>query len=314
MRLRWGCPAPKGFTLVELLVVISIIGILIALLLPAVQGAREAARRNTCANNLRQIGIALIGFHSDHKKLPPSRYRNGYPTWFAIILPNIEHQNLRDIWRLNETFYNGVNRAARETSVSLYRCPSRDPIALVRDSQGNGGSSATLGAPGDYAGNAGSDNPNGDFPDYWRPDANGVLITARMFDIPAYPYRGWESEITFDRLTDGLSRTLMAGEKHVPTGMVARQGSLYNGDNQNNCARVAGRDAPLANSPNDRSMCRDGNGCTLCLCDNFGSWHAGVCQFVFADGHVSPLANFTSTVVLEQLAKRADGLPLAGDY
>ena len=136
----------RGFTLVELLVVIAIIGVLVALLLPAVQSARESARRASCANNLHQIGVALQSFHSDRKKLPPSRYFNGYPTWFAIILPYVEEQNLGHLWRLDEPFYANVNKTARETSVPIFGCPSRGGPDLVRDSQGNSGNNATLGA------------------------------------------------------------------------------------------------------------------------------------------------------------------------
>jgi prepilin-type N-terminal cleavage/methylation domain-containing protein len=305
---------PVGFTLVELLVVIAIIGILIALLLPAVQAAREAARRASCGNNLRQIGIALLSFHNDHRKLPPSRYLNGYPTWFAIILPHVEQQNLRAAWNMEESYYHNVNRTARETAVEIFRCPSRDPLDLVRDVHGNGGSSNTVGAPGDYAGNAGSDNPGGDYPNYWRPSANGVLITAKMFDIGGYPSKKWEAELGFDQIPDGLSRTFLVGEKHIPAGMVSRQGSLYNGDNQNNCARVAGPYAPLANSAGDNTICRDSNSCNNCVCDNFGSWHAGICQFVFGDGHVSPVSTTINLNTLEQLARRADGEPITGNF
>src|SRR5262245_26102294 len=103
----------RGFTLVELLVVIAIIGVLVALVLPAVQTARESARRASCVNNLHQIGVAAQSFHSAYRKLPPSRYFNGYPTWFAIVLPYVEEQNLGHLWRLNEPFYANVNKMAR---------------------------------------------------------------------------------------------------------------------------------------------------------------------------------------------------------
>jgi prepilin-type N-terminal cleavage/methylation domain-containing protein len=297
----------RGFTLVELLVVIAIIGILIGLLLPAVQKARESSRRASCASNLRQIGIAMTSFHGRHKKLPPSRYLNGYPTWFSIILDDMDEGALVAAWDLEQPFYAGANRLAREGAVGVYRCPSRDAPRLVGDVQGNGGSSSTLGAPGDYAGNAGTDNPNDQFPDYWRPGANGVLITAKMFDIDRYPSRKWESEITLKRITDGLSMTILAGEKHIPAGQTERQGSLYNGDNQSNCARVVGLDAPIANSPADSSMCRSVGGCTRCVCDNFGSWHPGVCQFVFLDAHVSAVSNTADLTVIEAMATRAGG-------
>jgi prepilin-type N-terminal cleavage/methylation domain-containing protein/prepilin-type processing-associated H-X9-DG protein len=303
-----------GFTLIELLVVIAIIGVLIALLLPAIQSARESARRASCANNLRQIGVALQSFHNDHKKLPPSRYFNGYPTWFAIILPYVEEQSLAHQWRLDEPFYADSNRAARETPVAIFRCPSRSGAYLALDSQGNSGDYETLGAAGDYAGNAGSDDPSGPFPAYWWPDANGVLITARMFFIPGYPDRRWQSDISFKRITDGLSKTLLVGEKHIPLGNLDAQGSLYNGDNQSNCARVAGRHAPLAQTPADRTNCRTLNDCENCVCDNFGSWHSGICQFLFCDGHVSPLAVDIDATSLDRLATRADGETIPGEW
>jgi len=303
-----------GFTLVELLVVIAIIGILIALLLPAVQAAREAARRASCANNLHQIGVALNSFHNDQRKLPPSRFLNGYPTWFAITLSYFEQQNLRGIWMLDQPFYSNVNKRARETAVAVFRCPTRRGPDLVQDIQGNSGSNATPGAPGDYAGNAGSDNPSGDYPDYWRPTANGVLITARMFDIPGYPSRNWESEMSFDRITDGLSKTFLVGEKHIPYDVVDKQGSLYNGDNQSNCARVAGRYAPIASSGGDKTSCRNRGSCQRCVCDNFGSWHIGVCQFVFADGHVSAISASVDLIAIERMANRSDGETVIGDF
>jgi prepilin-type processing-associated H-X9-DG protein len=294
--------------------VIAIIGVLIALLLPAVQSARESARRASCANNLHQIGIAVQSFHNDQKKLPPSRYFNGYATWFAIILPYVEEQNLAHLWHLDKRFYADVNRAARETLVPIFSCPSRAGVNLVHDSQGNSGDHDTLAARGDYAGNAGSDDPDEPFPDYWYPDANGVLITARMFFIPDYPDRRWQSEISFKRITDGLSKTLLAGEKHIPLGNLDAQGSLYNGDNQSNCARVAGRHSPLAKTPADRANCRTLNSCQNCVCDNFGSWHASISQFVFCDGHVASLSVDIDLTTLDRLATRADGEAIVGDF
>jgi prepilin-type N-terminal cleavage/methylation domain-containing protein/prepilin-type processing-associated H-X9-DG protein len=303
----------RGFTLVELLVVIAILGVLVALLLPAVQAAREAARRTSCANNLHQIGVALHSFHDAHQKLPPSRYFNGSPTWFAIVLPHVEEQNLGNLWQLDQQFYAVANTTAREVSLDVFRCPSRGGPELVVDSQGNSGDLETLGAAGDYAGNSGSDDPGGAFPAYWRPTANGVLITARMFDIPNYPDRQWQSEISFRRITDGLGNTLLVGEKHIPFGNLDVQGSFYNGDNQNNCARVAGRFAPLANTPDDHANCRTIGDCENCVCDNFGSWHPGVCQFLFCDGRVEPLAVEIDAEALDRLATRAEVETMLGE-
>src|SRR5512136_760636 len=87
-----------GFTLVELLVVITIIGILIALLLPAVQAAREAARRMQCVNNLKQIGLACMNYESTHACLPPGTKGSLWGTWMVFVLPFVEQQALYNAW------------------------------------------------------------------------------------------------------------------------------------------------------------------------------------------------------------------------
>jgi prepilin-type N-terminal cleavage/methylation domain-containing protein len=87
-----------GFTLVELLVVIAIIGVLVALLLPAVQAAREAARRTQCTNNLKQIGLAVQNYHDVRKELPPSRIADGQQTWLALILDHLEQAQVKRLW------------------------------------------------------------------------------------------------------------------------------------------------------------------------------------------------------------------------
>ena len=85
-----------GFTLVELLVVIAIIGILIGMLLPAVQMVRESARRVTCANNLKQLGLAVHNYHDSKQQIPPSRARDGFLTWPVYLMPYLELQNLQN--------------------------------------------------------------------------------------------------------------------------------------------------------------------------------------------------------------------------
>src|SRR5262245_9143676 len=99
------CRWRKGFTLVELLVVIAIIGMLIALLLPAVQAARESGRRTSCQNNLRQMGVGIHNYHDTKRLLPPSRRGPQHATWFVLILPYAEQNALYDQWDIDKTYY-----------------------------------------------------------------------------------------------------------------------------------------------------------------------------------------------------------------
>src|SRR2546430_2728750 len=132
----------KGFTLVELLVVIAIIGVLVSLLLPAVQAAREAARRSQCINNLRQIGLALHTYHDTFRLFPPSYLTvpggggamgppdpdNGDagPGWTALmlLLPQIEQVNLYNSFDLNTPSWSSKNTAPGQQTVPTYLCPS----------------------------------------------------------------------------------------------------------------------------------------------------------------------------------------------
>lgn len=124
----------KGFTLVELLVVIAIIGILVALLLPAVQSAREAARRMQCSNNLKQCGLAVHNYHDVYKAMPVGNWHGVFGSWLTHLLPFIEQRNLRDIYQNSggtQTFRTrGIRYGSRENwpvttkQIPTYTCPS----------------------------------------------------------------------------------------------------------------------------------------------------------------------------------------------
>jgi prepilin-type N-terminal cleavage/methylation domain-containing protein len=116
----------RAFSLVELLVVISIIALLIGLILPAVQKAREAAARASCGNNLHQIMLAMQNYHLNYDQLPPRCIDldgNG-ATWAVLIMPFIEQKNLFQQWNLSSSYYD-QNETARKTVVPIYFCPSR---------------------------------------------------------------------------------------------------------------------------------------------------------------------------------------------
>src|SRR6476646_3280495 len=112
-----------GFTLVELLVVIAIIGVLVALLLPAVQAARESSRRTQCANNLKQLGLACATFEDTYKYIPYTR-QDTRETWAVLLLPFIEQPAQFALWDMNKSYYNQVD-AARLPTLNTMVCPSR---------------------------------------------------------------------------------------------------------------------------------------------------------------------------------------------
>ena len=301
--------SPAGFTLVELLVVIAIIGVLVALLLPAVQSAREAARRVHCTNNLKQIGLAVHNFHDAKKKIPPGRYYDETPTWAVLILPYMEELAAYDQWDLYRRYWRPENDKARVMIVPGYLCPSRSRTNTLTD----GGPSPTYytdtaephppGAQGDYAGNAG--NANGSTTDIGN-DSNGVIIAQLMFDSASnYPEDFWpDSRLRFKHVVDGLTKTILAGEKHLQFGKygakydVGGDGSIYSANDIAFTMRTGGTTSPIARVPEDDIL----GAYRL----SFGSWHSGICQFVMADGSVHVIATDISGDLLDRLTQRND--------
>ena len=179
----------RGFTIVELLVVITIIGLLVGLLLPAVQAVREAARRMQCQNNLHQIGIAMHNYHAAFRKLPPGGIevrpetpRGKQIAWSAMVLPFLEQSAVYSKINFNYAFDHPVNREVAATPIETYLCPSTSRPEVL-----NRGKGAT-----DYGGIYGERILTTNYP------PRGVLIH--------------DQAIRFRDVTDGLTRTLMISE------------------------------------------------------------------------------------------------------
>jgi prepilin-type N-terminal cleavage/methylation domain-containing protein len=295
-----------GFTLVELLVVIAIIGVLVGLLLPAVQAAREAARRTQCTNNLKQLGLAIHTFHGAHKMLPPARYRDGYPSWFALILPFMDASNEYKLWNTERSYYHRDNDLARESIIPSFVCPSRrDPSLSEKGDDDDGSRQHKPGAVGDYVGCSGNNvwppgpRYNGTFA-YWDAGANGSIVSHKIFAARGSVKIHWgRHHLSFRNVEDGLSNTIFAGEKHLRSeniGIYPDDGSMFNGDYARSQVRAGGRNIPLANGPNDRVCCH-----------NFGSAHPGVCLFVFGDARVEAINVTIEPQLLDRLTVRNDG-------
>ena len=195
-------PDPRrAFTLIELLVVIAIIGLLVALLLPAIQAAREAARRSQCQNNLKQIGLALHNYESSRRTFPPGFTSKAPATnepgtgpgwgWGASILPYLEESALQiDFKRpITDPLYNAI----RERTLTVFRCPS-DSVELPLFPVESTGAPLTQIAFGNYVGVAGTYEVSV-FPD----EGTGVLFRNRS--------------IAVKHITDGLSHTIMVSER-----------------------------------------------------------------------------------------------------
>jgi prepilin-type N-terminal cleavage/methylation domain-containing protein/prepilin-type processing-associated H-X9-DG protein len=291
-------PRSGGFTLIELLVVIAIIGLLAALLLPAVQAVREAARRAQCTKNLRQIGLAFHSHHDLWRVLPTAggdwgsapTYNNGPPAtlnkqgagWGFQILPHIEGEAA---WQgAPATTDNARQRVAVGAVFPVFFCPSRRAPATVTYVDmyiSQGPNDPVTHALCDYA----SNNLN---------DGNGV-IRANRFGPP----------LGIVDIRDGTTTTLLVSEKrlnlfYAGQGVRSDDNEGYSGGNDWDTMRSTNL-APAA----DTNAPTTENGFA-----NFGSSHKGGLNILFADGSVHYISYSIDTTIFARLGTRADGQPV----
>ncbi len=296
----------NAFTLVELLVVIAIIGILIALLLPAVQAAREAARRMSCTNNLKQIGIALHNYHDTHRALPMGWMgydpASGAPdfegpsgwAWSSRILPFMEQNALYETIDLNSPVYTSasptVNAQARVTVLAPFICPSDvgdDVFELLEgiDEDTEGTTLVTPLAKSNYPGVFGTEDIH-HLCEHGNCQADGVFFLNKS--------------LKFRDITDGLSNTFMVGERwskwisstwtgvvppgwHAPARVVA----------------VASEEFPPNSEENVEQQTH-----------NFSSYHPAGANFLLSDGHVQMVSETIDLDVYHALCTRNGGEPI----
>ncbi len=318
-------PGKSGFTLVELLVVIAIIGILISLLLPAVQAAREAARRNQCSNNLKQMGLALHHYHDALGSFPsghvstlvnpawvlPAGNCNAEPPelgpgWslFALSLPYLEQGNLNQSINYSLPIADPANAAVRRTSVSTYLCPSDTGPAVVNvcDCGDPPSASATPtvmtdGAQCSYVGSLGGGNaanPDPLYSCYEYQPFNGVFHR--------------NSHIRIQDIIDGTSNTIGVGERDnrfvqsVWAGVVPGAEVIYNPAMNMGCQNWRPSiTAVVVHSRQYTVNAPDGSPAS------FHSSHPGCGNFLFMDGHVRAIGNSIPLRTMRALCTRNIG-------
>lgn len=342
----------RGFTLIELLVVIAIIAILIALLLPAVQQAREAARRTQCKNNMRQIGIAFHNYHDTHSRFPqPSMIgltvssglviRSG-SSWCTMILPYIEQSTVYSQYNTASSPFDVANAAAVRTVISGFICPSVPrsnntftmavPAGVDLD---GGGPFPALGSPLNMVAGVLDydtlDGVNSGFNTFAY--AGQTPAAARegwgtwsisVLDVPSFSSGGTGGNLR--DFTDGTSNTILVGEVCSRTALYRKGKLVPLTDPEAQAQAVSGSgtwpdlfkgDTWVAGRLFDGTETGSGGPCAI-NCSNsrtagMYSWHTGGAQVTLADGSARFISENVSAYVLASLITRAGG-EITGEF
>ncbi len=297
----------RAFTLIELLVVIAIIGVLMGLLLPAVQKVRETASRLKCKNNLKQIGLALHSYHDRNNGFPPGYFSavnsdnsDAGPGWgwASFLLDDIEQSNLKKQIRFDLQISDAANGSSRLVSLPLFVCPSEPKTGsfTVVDANGNGICDVARGSYVAMNGVLGVSS------DAW--DNNGAFIRNRSFRIA--------------EITDGLSNTLFVGERCTSMSSTTWTGAVTNGvvpavRYPDPADQLANAELAPALVLAHGSIYHLPNNPLVFDADATASFHIAGVNFLYGDGSVHVISNAVNGLVYEGLLTRAGGEPVGGD-
>ncbi len=322
----WQRRDTRGFTLVELLVVIAIIGILIALLLPAVQSAREAARRAQCSNNLKQIGLAVHNYHTSFGCFPPGSidcpnyptdcsgaYTGGGPyltTWTICLLPFLEQQTLYDQYDSSlPSSRDNINKRVTQTFIPAYLCPS--DVNTDQLARPESGPSAYDYAPGSYRAVSGlKENASGaawDEANSQDRDTRGVMHG--LFNTGSRTVR-WANKIA--NVTDGTANTLMVAEYHTTTHNRRRTFWAYAYTSYNQSSACPGCNPWMLGVPDYDECVKQSSSFEFQTGENackraFASLHPGGFNGVRADGSVYFISTTIDRNIFGAMASIAGG-------
>jgi len=314
----------QGFTLIELLVVIAIIAVLIALLLPAVQQAREAARRSQCKNNMKQLGLAAHNYHEIHNMIPPGLMAFDSPPGYGgyaaqgtgiFLLPFIEQANLYNRYDHNKGFDHADNQVVTRTPIPVYQCPSTPDTNRIMDSV-NAFASSFGGLPAENGSRVAVSDYNGARWTYRVTDSYPNGNIGMMSHVWAFSTMQIKETTRFRDATDGLSNTILYFE-------MAGRPKLYRNGKDNGALvwSQAQWSAPWSFSTGIDIYTSSPDGITQggsCVMNCTNEWqpysfHTGGVQITMGDGSGRFLNDSINGQVLWALLGRGDGT-VAGEF